>query len=221
MSKHTQSERVQIGQSVRVYGYPGQGVVKSNDIDRHGRIGIKLGGHVLPFCDSSIVEIDGDAVPIQSCPIVPPASDWPHETTLVELGEWSDLPCADIIRGDGRFTVIDGPGPSGTTGQALESLNEAIQALGLVLEDLGGDIDLDPNGYQSKTKQRIALLNAKKYVMAAAPATLAQRDDLLSALKDLMWRFENDDSDLNSPQEVAPDILAARAAIARASGGAE
>jgi hypothetical protein len=40
--------------------------------------------------------------------------------------------------------------------------------------------------------------------------------DLLEALRDLMWRFEDDDTDPHATKESAPDILAARAAIAKA-----
>lgn len=39
---------------------------------------------------------------------------------------------------------------------------------------------------------------------------------LIEALKGLMWRFEDDESDPNSPEETAPDILAARAALQKA-----
>ena len=47
-------------------------------------------------------------------------------------------------------------------------------------------------------------------------AVNAHDDDLLAALVGLMWRFQEDDSDPNVPEEVSPDILVARAAIAKA-----
>lgn len=45
-------------------------------------------------------------------------------------------------------------------------------------------------------------------------ALLAQRDALAEALRGLMWRFDESDEDDHEPGETAPDILAARAALA-------
>lgn len=41
-------------------------------------------------------------------------------------------------------------------------------------------------------------------------------DKLVAALDGLMWRFEGDDSDPNSPDDIAPDVLLARQALSAA-----
>lgn len=40
--------------------------------------------------------------------------------------------------------------------------------------------------------------------------------NLTTALEDLMWRFEDDDSDPYNPEDVAPDVVQARAELAKA-----
>jgi hypothetical protein len=44
-------------------------------------------------------------------------------------------------------------------------------------------------------------------------ALVAENARLREALQGLMWRFEDDDTDPHAPEEKAPDILAARAAL--------
>jgi len=58
------------------------------------------------------------------------------------------------------------------------------------------------------------ITDANARLIAAAP-------ELFEALEDLMWRFVDDDKDINEPDEIAPDIAFARAALAKARGETE
>lgn len=73
--------RVKSGDVVRLYGFPGTFLVQEYD-GKHGDffalpLGRIHGG--WPALESSIVEINGEPVPLQSAPLVPPSKDYPWE----------------------------------------------------------------------------------------------------------------------------------------------
>lgn len=87
--------RVKIGDSVRTYGFCGVYTVQPVQPDSFGvrpesvfiqRNDNPYGGFPVP--ESSIVEVNGVAVPLLSAPIVPPATDYPH----VPQFEYTDGP---------------------------------------------------------------------------------------------------------------------------------
>jgi len=78
-----------IGATVRLYGYPGLFKLESLPDTEAARLqrgiydfyAVSNGkSHFSGFgvLDSSIVEINGDPVPLLSCPMAPPAWDYPH-----------------------------------------------------------------------------------------------------------------------------------------------
>jgi hypothetical protein len=75
------------GMSVRAYGLTGELIVAANP-KRIGKIWTVLvsvpADRVVRFSvpTSSIVELEGTRRPLGSLPIAPPASDYPHESTL-------------------------------------------------------------------------------------------------------------------------------------------
>ena len=81
--------RVKTSDVVRLYGYPGTFHVICAIIE--GKFwalpfNLEHGGWLAT--DSSVVEINGQPVPLLSCPIMPPAGDYPHEPQF----EYSDGP---------------------------------------------------------------------------------------------------------------------------------
>ena len=82
---------IQIGDSVRLYGYPGTFVVEAETCGPYEFI-VAKGRLSFGALSASVVEINGQPVPMLSCPIAPPASDYPHEP---------------------RFDYVDGPAASG------------------------------------------------------------------------------------------------------------
>ena len=98
-----------------------------------------------------------------------------------------------------------------------------------VLEGLAGDemfhiVAQHPDDPESVMVLAVIQLNesiAPRSVLdqyAANALLFAASPDLAEAMEGLMWRFDDDDSDPHEPEETAPDILAARAALALAKG---
>ena len=76
-------KRVEIGDTVRIYGYPGLFNVAPSTVD-----GCFLAEpHANPRgawtqSELSVVARNGQPLPLLSCPIAPPAEDYPHEPTF-------------------------------------------------------------------------------------------------------------------------------------------
>lgn len=69
---------IQVGDVVRLYGYPGTFVVATSTSKPYDFI-VEKGRLAFGALAASVVEINGQPVPMLSCPIAPPASDYPHE----------------------------------------------------------------------------------------------------------------------------------------------
>lgn len=81
-----------------------------------------------------------------------------------------------------------------------------------IIAKVGVDDDvIDVGGVPVTEKTRAIEKANADFIVRACNA----HDGLLAALQGLMWRFDDDDSDVNAPQEVCPDILAARNTITK------
>jgi hypothetical protein len=85
--------RAKSGDIIRLYGYPGTFLAASTTSASYDlwampiRDGLARPGG-FPALDASLVEINGQPVPCLSCPIAPPAEDYPH----MPLFEYDDGP---------------------------------------------------------------------------------------------------------------------------------
>ena len=82
--------RVKAGDRIRLYGFKGIFVVSVTTNDLYDFHATHESGPDWPALDDSVVEINGVPVPMLSCPIAPPASDYPH----IPLFDYSDGPQA-------------------------------------------------------------------------------------------------------------------------------
>jgi hypothetical protein len=81
--------RGRIGATVRLYGYPGTYTLGPTTALQYNWHASPMGhpSRGFPVLDASIVEVDGQPVPLISWPIAPPASDYPHGPTMVVASE--------------------------------------------------------------------------------------------------------------------------------------
>ncbi len=109
---------LKVGDLVRLHGTPGvlrvielaspdepSFIAKAYPV-RVARIDdVALRSRTLP---SSIVELNGEPVPMGSTPCVPPANDYPHPVTFVRLPESeAAFPSAEGLRANARYRVLD------------------------------------------------------------------------------------------------------------------
>jgi hypothetical protein len=86
--------RIAYGDKVRLYGFPGLFEVSHTSSKLHDFYATPIDGAGLPrnsgwpASDASVVEINGQPVPLLSAPLVPPSDDYPHTPTF----DYSDGP---------------------------------------------------------------------------------------------------------------------------------
>ena len=82
MTRRKNQPRAHIGDTVRLYGYPGLFVVEPYNglVVHHDYLARSLADPRVAFgvSDASLVEVNGRPVPLLSAPIAPPADDYPH-----------------------------------------------------------------------------------------------------------------------------------------------
>lgn len=81
------TKRVQPGDTVRLYGYPGTFLVEAfhfSTYRENGFMAVHSDSPELrfPASEFSVVERNGAPLPLLSAPLVPPADDYPHEPTF-------------------------------------------------------------------------------------------------------------------------------------------
>lgn len=140
------SYEVAVGDVVRLYGYPGQFTVMPftpKYESRDEQVGVGRDGEFLfPALTSSIVEINGAPVPMRSCPISHPASDYPH----VPEFDYDDGPAGnavDAVRAWRRVNPFDRPGSVCRDDVGHGSSAERSEGLGMVLRRQEGDRGVD------------------------------------------------------------------------------
>lgn len=75
-ARDTMIRHVLTDATVRLYGFPGTYPLEIHQ----GRPYATRNGQLLfPVSLASIVELNGQPTPLRSCPLVPPASDYPHK----------------------------------------------------------------------------------------------------------------------------------------------
>jgi len=106
-----------VGDVVRWYGCCG--VFDVSKIEGGKVFVARDGKELFWIVDSSIVEVNGIPFPLNSCPIVPPAEDYPHEPKF----EYNDGPA-----GNGEWAYKQWKSFQATKAKlaALDALDEAL-----------------------------------------------------------------------------------------------